>query len=177
MFIAGGDVSHLGGGCEFHNFIFIGEIPDAYAVVVGNPTDSIAATKTVTGSAAPNPWDIAITSNTAGCALPVPYDTNPTLMTVDGSGGLVNFVNLLVDDGAGMPRTCICDVAVTAQAGYTDTTPMGTLTGLNVTDGGTTSVTVTCTVGNEVGIPVLTANGGIHAVDGVYEFTGLKDGT
>ncbi len=105
------------------------------------PVGSIAVTKTVTGNAAPNPWAITITSTVAGCALPAPFDTNPTLQTADGSGGTVTFAGLPVDDGAG--TTCAYDVAVTPQAGYTDTTT-DTLTGLNVTDGGTTSVEATC---------------------------------
>ena len=34
-----------------------------------------------------------------------------------------------------------------------------------------------CTAGNEVGMPVVTANGGMPAADGFYEFTGLTAST
>ncbi|WP_395375446.1 SdrD B-like domain-containing protein [Marinicella sp. W31] len=146
-FFVSGNVSQEASGSEFHNYDFGGQIPDACEPVVGNPIGDLEVTKQVTGAAAPNPWDITISSS--NCTLPAPYDTNPMVSTLDGSGGTVTFMGLAVNEGATM---CSYDVSVGAQAGYNDTTAPGTLTGLMVSDGGTTQVTATC---EEIIVPVV----------------------
>ena len=110
----------------------------AISVVNDEDPGSIQVTKSVVGADAPNGWEFTLSTSTAGCSIPGTV-TNPAT-TADGSGGVVTFSGLQVTGTSG---ACEYTVAETAQTGWTlNTTASSTLTGVTVTSGNTTNLTV-----------------------------------
>ena len=112
------------------------------AVTVSNPLlgpGAIRVNKTVTGASAPNPWQFTLSSTTTGCDIS--HVTPNPASTANGSGGFVLFNNLPVTNSSG--STCNYTVVETAQTGWTlNTGASSTLTGVTVTEGGTTTLGV-----------------------------------